>query len=568
MDNSRVILAVGICLVLIFAYQELVLNRFFPTTPEPPERRAATEMVKPTNVPVPAVSVVAAAASAPAAAASSAAPAAAEVVAASSTPLVAAASAPPARTIEIDTDLYRAIFTTKGAQLTSFELKHYRQTAAANSPLYQMVTGPAGKRLPLAVVLMRGGKLYDDDELAYSTAAGNRIEVKNGAPTAAFTARAADGTTITKTLTFKAGSYLFGLKVAVSGGPADEEIGLAMSEPLKAHAGYYDIPQLQADVAGKVLVEAEKYLRKGVKPAGGPITYAGFGDRYFLSVFLPEKPAEGTLTMGYAGNQGIARLLFPGATQIETRVFAGPKLLDALDAAGPELHRAIDLGWTSILALLFLRALKLLHLVAPNYGWDIILVTVLVRLASLPMSIKGQRSAMKMAQLTPQIERLREKYKDNNEQLQKEMVDLYKRNHVNPLGGCLPMVIQLPIFIGLYEALLNSVELRHAPFIAWMNDLSAPECLPISWMPKLPYLPCTGLPVLVILMGATSFLQQWMMPKQPDPTQQRMMMFMPLMYVFFFLNFPAGLSLYYFASNILGIIQQFFLNREFQTIPA
>jgi YidC/Oxa1 family membrane protein insertase len=143
------------------------------------------------------------------------------------------------------------------------------------------------------------------------------------------------------------------------------------------------------------------------------------------------------------------------------------------------------------------------------------------------------------------------------------MVDLYKRNHVNPLGGCLPMAVQLPVFYGLYEALLNAIELRHAPFIGWINDLSAPDCLPIPGF-TLPFTDLHGIPVLVILMTATTFLQQWLTPKNPDPSQQKMMMYMPLMFSVIFLQMPAGLTLYYFASNLLGVIQQVILNREFQ----
>jgi YidC/Oxa1 family membrane protein insertase len=171
---------------------------------------------------------------------------------------------------------------------------------------------------------------------------------------------------------------------------------------------------------------------------------------------------------------------------------------------------------------------------------------------------------MKMQRLQPQIQRLRDKLKDNNEQLQKEMVDLYKRNHVNPLGGCAPMALQLPIFIGLYEALRNSIELRHAPFVGWINDLSVPDCLHVPGLPQLPLMHCHGLPVLVLLMGVTSFLQQYMTPTTPDPNQQRMMMLTPLIFTIMLINFPAGLALYYFSSNLLGVIQQYFLNREFQ----
>jgi YidC/Oxa1 family membrane protein insertase len=246
----------------------------------------------------------------------------------------------------------------------------------------------------------------------------------------------------------------------------------------------------------------------------------------------------------------------------------GPKELDVLDAVNPTLNKTINFGWTSIIALPFLKLLKLFYRIAPNYGLAIILLTVVVRLLTLPMSIKGQRSMMKMQRLQPQVERIREKHKDDQERLNREMVDLYKRNHVNPLGGCLPMAVQLPVFFGLYEALLNAIELRHAPFVGWITDLSAPDCLHLSWFPTLPFTSCQGIPVLVILMTITAFLQQWMSPKQPDPNQQKMMMYMPVAFSLIFVNMPAGLTLYYFSSNLLGVVQQFILNREFKQIPV
>jgi len=188
---------------------------------------------------------------------------------------------------------------------------------------------------------------------------------------------------------------------------------------------------------------------------------------------------------------------------------------------------------------------------------------VVVRLITLPMSIKGQRSMMKMQRLQPQVERIRGKFKDDQERLNHEMVELYKRNHVNPIGGCLPMVIQFPVFIGLYEALLNAVDLRHAPFILWIRDLSAPDCLPVPGL-TIPFTDLHGIPVLVLLMTITAFTQQWISPRNPDPNQQKMMMYMPLAFSLIFIELPAGLSLYYFASNLLGVIQQFILNREFK----
>jgi len=563
LDSSRVLIAVVLSIVLVVAYQELVLKRFFPPPTE--QQQQAAEQAKAAK----AAQGQALGNGLSASASGVAAPGASATVAVESgqqsVAMAPSGAAAAERTVEVDSDFYVAVFTTHGARLKSFTLRRYRQDAAKDSPPYEMVQIPPGGHLPLGAVMIRGGQVFDDRDLSYATAAPAQIKPAKGADaTAVFVAKTADGTTITKTFTFRASSYVFSMEVVIAAGPALDQIGVSMSQPLTAHQGYYDIPELQADVGNKVYTENEKKLKTGVPPVAGAITYAGFGDRYFLAVFLPAAPTTGVLTMAYAGDEAIARILFDGAERIHSEIYMGPKLLEALEAVNPALSKSIDFGWAGILALIFLRTLKLFHYIAPNYGVDIILLTVSIRIAFLPISIKSQRSMMKMQRLQPQMERLREKYKDNNEQLQKEMVDLYKRNHVNPLGGCAPMALQLPIFIGLYEALLNSVELRHAPFIGWINDLSTPDCLHIPGLPQLPMVHCHGLPVLVLLMGLTSFLQQYMTPTSPDPNQQKMMMLTPLIFTIMLINFPAGLALYYFSSNLLGVIQQYFLNREFQ----
>ena len=573
MDSSRVLIAVVLSIVLVVAYQELVLKRFFPAPTE--QQQQAVEQAKAAKAAQgqalgngqgtsPAIATgagaVASAVAAPGAVATGAVQSGQQSVA-----MAPAAAVTAEKTVEVDSDFYVAVFTTHGARLKSFTLRRYRQNAAKDSPPYEMVQVQTGGHLPLGAVMTRGGQVFDDRDLSYETSAPAQIKPAAGADaTATFVAKTADGTTITKTFTFRASSYVFSMDVAESGGPPLNQLGVSMSQPLTAHQGYYDIPELQADVGDKVYTENEKKLKTGVPPVAGAITYAGFGDRYFLAVFLPTAPTTGMLTMAYAGDEAIARILFDGAARIHSEIYMGPKLLEALEAVNPALHKSIDFGFFGILAIVFLRTLKLFHYVAPNYGVDIILLTVSIRIAFLPISIKSQRSMMKMQRLQPQMTRLREKYKDNNEQLQKEMVDLYKRNHVNPLGGCAPMALQLPIFIGLYEALLNSVELRHAPFVGWINDLSTPDCLHIPGLPQLPMVHCHGLPVLVLLMGLTSFLQQYMTPTSPDPSQQKMMMLTPLIFTIMLINFPAGLALYYFSSNLLGVIQQYFLNREFQ----
>jgi YidC/Oxa1 family membrane protein insertase len=545
LDTSRVLITVVISLILIFAYQELVLKRLYP-----PQTHPITE-------------------ESPEAAASPGAPGA--IPSASTSPLAMApgaamsptTGAAPGHTYEVETSLFVATFTSRGARLTSFKLKDYRQSAGKNSPPYEMVQTPAGGLLPLGALVTSSGQTLDDHEVAYSSSSPAHLDVASGGSgTITFDGDTANGIELKKTFTFSDKSYAFQMDVTQGGSNTPDQLGVSMSQPLTALQGYRDIPELQADVQDKVFTEQEKKLRQGVPPVTGTITYAGFGDRYFLAVFLPTQPASGTVAMAYLDKEAIARLLFDHTDHVSTRVYMGPKLLEALESANPALHHAIDFGWTGVLALIFLRALKLFHFIAPNWGVDILLMTVAIRLAFLPLSIKSQRSMLRMQRLQPQMERLKEKFKDNNEQLQKEMMDLYRRNHVNPLGGCAPMALQLPIFIGLYEALLNSIELRHAPFALWINDLSKPDCLPISWMPALPYLGCHGLPVLVILMGLSSLAQQWLTPTSPDPNQQRMMMLTPLIFTVMLVNFPSGLVLYYFASNMLGVIQQYFLNRE------
>ncbi len=473
----------------------------------------------------------------------------------------------PPRTVEVDTDLYEATFTAKGARLLSFRLKRYRETVHKNSPLYDVVV--QGERLPMGLVISRGDKMFADQGVDYTTDAPAQVEVSpNANTTVTFTADTKEGLKLTKRFTFRGESYLYDIDAEVSGTTSDvKAVGFNMSQPLTERApeqGYRDYPALQADVSGKVLNEYEKQLAKGVAPVEGDIAFAGIGDRYFLSAFIPKAPIKGELRMEYSGDEARAEMLFAGALKVSTAVYMGPKQLNLLEAASPDLSKAINFGWFGVLAIVFLRALQILHTVAPNYGWDIILLTLAVRLATLPASIKAQRSALRMQRLAPQVEKIRAKFKDDSTQLNREMMELYKRNHVNPLGGCLPTAIQFPILYGLYEALLNSIELRHAPFIGWIKDLSAPDCLPIAWMPKVPGIDCHGLPVLVLLMGASTFLQQWMMPKAGDANQQKMMMWMPIFFTVLFIALPAGLSLYYFASNLLGIIQQFVLNREFK----
>jgi YidC/Oxa1 family membrane protein insertase len=549
LDNNRLLISIIVVLAILFLYQELLQWRY-PDLYGPKSKQAQKAARAPESV--------------------TQGPIAVPTPVTESTGLIKGASksgeitAAPVRTIKVDTSYYEALLTGYGGRLESFRLKKFKETSHANSPDYELIR--PGQRLPMGVLIKAGGKTRDDSEVIYTTEVPSAIAATATHPaTLTFTGKDIDGFTIQKTFTFTDSSYVFSIVADVNfeNGIKPDGIGLTMSQPLTALSGYRDYPTLQSDVNGKSVSISEKQLQKGAEALSGSITYAGFGDRYFLSAFLPANPVHGTVEMEYAGNEADAKLLFPAATAVTSQVYMGPKELQILESVNPALSKALDLGFWGVIAIPFLRLLKLFYEIAPNYGVAIILLTVLVRLLTLPMSIKGQRSMMKMQRLQPQVERIRERYKNEQDKLHHEMMELYKRNHVNPLGGCLPMVIQFPVFIGLYEALLNAVELRNAPFIGWIRDLAAPDCLPIPGV-TVPFTDLHGIPVLVILMALTAFVQQWISPRNPDPSQQKMMMYMPVVFSVIFIELPAGLSLYYFFSNLLGVVQQFVLNREFK----
>jgi YidC/Oxa1 family membrane protein insertase len=226
---------------------------------------------------------------------------------------------------------------------------------------------------------------------------------------------------------------------------------------------------------------------------------------------------------------------------------------------GGGLVHAIDLGWSWVhpLTLFFGWLLKALHTFVPNYGLAIILLTVFVRLVMMPLTNRQMRSMERMRSLSPMLAELKEKYGDDRQKQSEEMMKLYKREGVNPLGGCFPMVLQLPVFIGLFYALRSSIELRQAPFVGWIDDLSAPDALFT--------IPGLGIPlrVLPLVMGATMVIQQRLTPtQQMDPAQQKMMMvMMPVMMTFVFYQFPSGLVLYWMVSNVLAIANQLLIGR-------
>jgi YidC/Oxa1 family membrane protein insertase len=267
-------------------------------------------------------------------------------------------------------------------------------------------------------------------------------------------------------------------------------------------------------------------------------------DKYFTAALIPKTEIKGVPFWKEMNSAEIAVEVEPGTR--EFILYVGPKEYERLKSLNAGLEHIIDFGWFSFIAMPLFWVLKFFYKIVGNYGWAIVILTFLVRIPFIPIMNKSQQSMKKMQKIQPLIAELREKYKNDSQKLQKEMMAIYKKHKVNPVSGCLPLLLQIPIFIALYNVLLKAIELRGAPFILWINDLAAKD----------PYY------ILPILMGITMVIQQKITPTTMDPKQAKMMMLMPVIFTFLFLQFPAGLVLYWLVNNLLGIAQQIYINRK------
>ncbi|MBU0515265.1 MAG: membrane protein insertase YidC [Proteobacteria bacterium] len=298
------------------------------------------------------------------------------------------------------------------------------------------------------------------------------------------------------------------------------------------------------------------------------VRWVAYSDPYFITVLAVPKPLPTNVTFRRAGLDVIVTR-YQGASQKvdsaggvlpsqaqEFIVYLGPKSAATLDAVGEALGLglAVDFGWFDFIAKPLLWLMNLFYSVIPNYGVAIILLTILLKILFWPLTHKSYASMKRMGDLQPKIKELRAQYGDDKQKLNQEMMALWKAHKVNPMGGCWPMLMQIPVFFALFQFLRSAIELRHAPFILWMNDLSVPDRLPLGF--DIPYVD-KGLPVLTILMAASMWLQMKITPSAGDPKQQKMMaMIMPAVFLFIFLGMPSGLVLYWLVYNILSIGQQ------------
>ncbi|MDD9302383.1 MAG: membrane protein insertase YidC [Desulfobacter sp.] len=480
------------------------------------------------------------------------------------------------RTISVSTPLYDIAISEHMAAVTSMTLKNFKQTSKKDSPQKQMVSQALADRFGGTLSFdMAGGSVQGLGNAVYSADASTTDQsLTQGEKTIVFSWTNPQGISVQKIFTFRADSYLIDCRIQVqngSGMPVNDAIVFSMP------AVFNDDIQKRSRFAfeGPVAYLDNEYISINPKDIEDKDTYsatvgwAGVTDRYFLTAVMPKVPVAATLKLKFADevvtNRFIQKIdrLDPGKQgQYDYTLYLGPKSHKVLSQYDNLLIKSINFGWFDIIARPLLITMNYIHTVIPNYGVAIILLTILIKLVFWPLGTKSYKSMNEMKKVQPLMMEIREKYKDDKQRMNQEIMGLYKTYKVNPASGCLPLLVQMPIFFALYRMLYQAIELRHAPFVGWINDLSDPDRL-FNFDFSIPFMDAPyGIPVLTLLMGASFLLQQKMTPTAGDPMQAKMMMLMPIFMTVLFINFPAGLVLYMFVNNIISMGQQFYTQKK------
>lgn len=483
--------------------------------------------------------------------------------------------------VTVRTPGYVAVFQERGGRLSSFKLlDYYKRKLHSDSPdePMELVTMPNPLDWPLRLNFTDtsapnlANALFHVDKKELNLQAGESGELT-------MTYRSAEGLTVTRTLIFNADTFLIHQKVTVDNQSSESYDGyLTMrlnSAPFDTAYGRYN--EMGAYLNNALELDSPQDAAETLADYRGQLTsvdWIGYMDPYFLTAHVIDNNSDNpealppSLSAAFQDHGGLAigvskplNLAAGQRSSYDFHFYYGPKSDEALKAAGHHLDKSVDLGWFSFLAVPLAALLRWIYSWVGNYGVAIIIVTILIKLAMWPLTAKSYQSMKQMQKLQPKVMKLREKYSNDKETMQREIMQLYKTFKVNPLGGCLPMLLQIPFFIAFYRVLYSMLELRGAPFMLWIQDLAAPDRL-FSFNFTIPFFePPTGIPVLTLLMGASMIFQQKMTPNtMGDPLQAKMMMLMPIVFTFILINMPAGLVLYWLVNNILSIAQQLHIN--------
>jgi YidC/Oxa1 family membrane protein insertase len=477
------------------------------------------------------------------------------------------------RLITIDTPLYRATLSEKNAGFISFILKNYREYVAEDSPLKELI--PQEGAFETVVVGYDGKTLEGLDNAIFSVDRDvDSIDVKAQSEKLTFAWKSNQGVVVEKTYSFTADSYVIGLDLTVKNGSERSiqdklYIALRGKVPKGGRTYGFEGPSTLIDDS---LEEVDVDDIEEKNTYSGSLKWVALQDRYFMTSIIPDQAQEASMRLYVKeGDMVEAQYVNPVSdirpgTQFtyQYALFFGPRSTEVLNGVGHDLGKALNFGFFDIIAKPCVWLMNRLYSVIPNYGIAIMVLTLLIKLVLWPLGSKSYKSMAEMKKIQPLMKEIREKYKDDKKKMNEEVMGLYRTYKVNPLGGCLPMVVQLPVFFALYRMLYQAIELRHAPFFLWVDDLSAPDRLFNFAIDHIPFMdPPYGIPVLTIIMGASMILQQKMSPPMGDPTQAKMMMFMPVIFTVIFINFSSGLVLYWLVNNLLSISQQYYIQKKF-----
>jgi len=501
----------------------------------------------------------------------------------------------PPKEVSIETQNYWAVFTSEDARLKHFKLKKYHDRVKDSEltiKLTQFINEILGKKVeepkkpePLDLVNTReetnlplGLTLSISDENWEVDKGQLRLLESGEKGDIAFSKSLENGLSILKRFRFTSDQYIINLEVEVQNNSSKEitnqfglewvgkiELAKLSKEGNKDYGLKYSFFKNQK-------VEKKEFggaSTTGCVPSCGPgkttmepfettvkddIKWFSFGGEYFAALLIPPPSKEITLSVKGTEKDLLKAEIIPSPisipphekVSISYQIYLGPKDENRLKALGVGAEKLVDFGFFNIIAKPLLWFLRLTHTVTKNYGIDIILISILIKIIFLPLTQISMKSMKEMQKVQPEMKRLQDQYKNDKARLQQEVMLLYKRRKINPMSGCLPMVIQIPVFIALYNALQNGIEMRHAPFFLWIMDLAAKD--PIYITP--------------LIMGASMVIQQKMTPSTADPAQAKMFLLMPVMFTFLFLNFPSGLVIYWLINNVLSIAHQYYLNKK------
>ncbi len=550
MDNPRVLLAIALSFLVLLIWQSWMQD-YGPKEPAPAPLATETDT---TGVP-------------PATAVTGEDLPSAETDQALQPAEPASAELPAGQQVEVITDQFRAIIDTRGGDLREVDLLQYPETTKPDSPPFRLLeTG--SRQLFIAQSGLRVGKEPEPNHHASFRVEQTRFELPAGADELEVPLHWTDGkgVEVTKIYRFHRDSFVIDVEFRVSN---------RGTEAWKAQP-YYQLQRtplakksrfLYTYTGGVIYSPEEKYekikfddmqeqnLNREI--TGG---WAAMLQHYFVGAWVPptDQP-ERYYTRALPGERYVIGLIGPslsvapaGEQSTATSLFVGPKLQHVMEKVAPGLELTVDYGKLTFIAKPIYWLLEKIHGLVGNWGWSIIFLTILIKLAFFKLSETSYKSMANMRKLAPRLQSLKERYGDDKQKLNQAMMDMYKKEKVNPLGGCLPVLVQIPVFIALYWVLLESVEMRQAPFMLWMQNLSAPD----------PYY------ILPLIMGATMLIQQKLNPAPMDPMQAKVMMILPVVFTVFFAFFPSGLVLYWVVNNTLSIAQQYVITKRVEAGTA